>query len=1211
MTTRQDSSSLNKDQSEAKKQILLKAIRLKPEMASAHANLGRLYAQQGEFKQAIECYQEAVNLEPEKLKFYWPLIELLQNQQEWHQLETVCRQGINYHPQVAQFHHLLGNSLLNTERWEEAVEAYQSAIALNGKSAVIHKELGIALENQQQFTEAIASYRQAITLNPKDLSVYERLLNRVQKSAFTIVSKNYISLARVLAESFLKFHPDAVFFLVLVDRIDGYFNPEQENFEVIQLEEIPLPNRTSFPYWYTILELNTAVKPFAFEYIFNKYESIQHLLYIDPDIQVFSELEKIWQELKYNSVVLTPHMRKPFNDDLHPTELNILQSGSYNLGFIGLTRSKQSLQLLRWWQERLYLDCVVDIPRGLFTDQKWIDLVPSYFSETAIIREPSYNVAYWNIHEREIEKNAEGEYVIEGDVLRFFHFSGYSPKRRNQLSKHQNRHNIRHLPIIKELCDQYGDRLLKHGYMEASQWPYAFGIFGNNIKIAGCIIWVVRECVEKNISFPDLNQYPEDFCQFLFTPNPYFTGFEVPPIYVAIFTKRPDVKNAFPNASYNPCDEGFLSWLTGNGKKELDLEYLVDNYIDYVKKENPIRKILNIYEKRLDLQSAFPLFWRTLKQRHRFQKWLTNSGIKEHNLSAQEIDLFYNSYCFHKVLLFYYQRPDLQKAFCRLHEPSVLDDFTDWLIQNIRTLPNISYENVIWFNFISKKESELTLKINVIYNNYLRSICGDFSLFSIDSRSKFLNIDDQSILSDLCLLSVDETMYPLHDHIKLVFKENQINQNSLLNSKEEAKIENNIENILESLTFYSDISQQIQQAIISYQSDLKEIIHSSLDQDKEKIDDLVISLAGNMSAITGMGQSARSMVKTVESANLQYKCFDIPNTFIEENGIEDFDDPWLMGWYYPKADLTISVINADSFSFFQKVIPSSYWTAKKNIGYWIWETDKLPLQWESSAIAFDEIWTASQYSASAISKTINKPVRVIPHIIDFEKIDHILSNAPEQKVLRRKFGLPEDGFLFGFFFDPKSYMERKNPAAVIQSFRTAFLGQDNAYLILKVNGSFSSYEYDFLKSSVTDSRIIFLEESLYYDDVIKLMNCLDCYVSLHRGEGFGLTLAEAMAVGKPTIATAYSGNMEFMNSDNSLLVDYQLIKTERPYGPYPKGTVWADPNVEQASKLMLELYNNHDLYETISAQARRSIQEQLAPEKVSLILKDYLKDLLF
>ena len=175
-------------------------------------------------------------------------------------------------------------------------------------------------------------------------------------------------------------------------------------------------------------------------------------VYLDPDIYVFGSLSKIAELSAEHGIVLTPHAIKPIpRDGLRPTEADIMGSGVYNLGFIGV--GKDNVPMLHWWQERLRRDSIAAPEQMLFTDQRWIDLVPGLW-DCAILRDPGYNVAYWNLDSRPVERR-DGALYAGCHLLRFFHFSGYRHETPWILSKYvadNPRVVLSEHPVVAELC---------------------------------------------------------------------------------------------------------------------------------------------------------------------------------------------------------------------------------------------------------------------------------------------------------------------------------------------------------------------------------------------------------------------------------------------------------------------------------------------------------------------------------------------------------------------------------------------------------------------------------------------------------------------------------------------------------------------------------------------------------------------------------------
>ncbi|HBI89917.1 glycosyltransferase [Sphingobacterium multivorum] len=359
-----------------------------------------------------------------------------------------------------------------------------------------------------------------------------------------------------------------------------------------------------------------------------------------------------------------------------------------------------------------------------------------------------------------------------------------------------------------------------------------------------------------------------------------------------------------------------------------------------------------------------------------------------------------------------------------------------------------------------------------------------------------------------------------------------------------------------------------------------------------------INILGYIHKQFGLGEAVRSNIRSIKSVNIPHVIndfkFEISPDIKEEhnNSFEIIDEnPY---------SVNLIQINFDNFS---KVISSTnknYLKGKYNIGFWAWELNYFPSNFQNYIEILDEIWVPSNFCQNAIAHVSNKPVLRFMHSIE----------TPSTQLSREELNLPKDKFIFLTMFDYHSVLERKNPYATISAFEKAF-GENNtqAVLIIKtsVGDNFKDMK-DKLKNRIkTNSAIILIEEILPRESLDALINNCDAFVSLHRSEGFGLTLAEAMSLGKPVIATAYSGNLDFMNFENSCLVPYQLISTDNNY-VYTENaeTHWADPDVDYASKVMLKLFKEQDFRTCIGEKARNEVKYLLDPQNIGLAIKNRL-----
>jgi glycosyltransferase involved in cell wall biosynthesis len=253
----------------------------------------------------------------------------------------------------------------------------------------------------------------------------------------------------------------------------------------------------------------------------------------------------------------------------------------------------------------------------------------------------------------------------------------------------------------------------------------------------------------------------------------------------------------------------------------------------------------------------------------------------------------------------------------------------------------------------------------------------------------------------------------------------------------------------------------------------------------------------------------------------------------------------------------------------------------RRIGLWFWEVDTFPREWAPLADYLDEIWTASDYAASAISSACSRPVEVVPL--------PICPPTHPTPYQRRHLDLP-DGFVFLFSYDFNSLVERKNPLGLIDAYTRAFGPQDGANLVLKsINGTAQPGLLDRIRYAARGrADIIVMDRYLDSAQVQALIELTDCFVSLHRSEGFGLHLAAAMALGQPVIATGYSGNMTFMDETTALLVPFDLVPVGPGCDPYPPEAYWAEPDLDAAASLMHRVFSGDaDVAAVAAAGARR------------------------
>jgi len=283
-------------------------------------------------------------------------------------------------------------------------------------------------------------------------------------AAGTVVAKNYLSFARVLADSLRLWHPQLPFYVALVDEPEGLFDPAGERFQILKLEKLRIPRLLDFCFRYTRREAVSAAKPYLISALLDAgHESV---LYLDADMEVLGGMGPLLDRVGWRPLTLTPHTVAP--GMRVEEELNILQCGVFNGGMVGATQTAETRKFLQWWQERTREHCRHAFGEGMHLDQRWLDFAPSFVPGLAVERDRAYNVAYWNLAER---AGAEG--------WRLFHYSGFDPMHPEQMSRYWPERRMTAPPLF----ERYAAQLMAAGYRETQDWPYAFDRFDNGEPI--------------------------------------------------------------------------------------------------------------------------------------------------------------------------------------------------------------------------------------------------------------------------------------------------------------------------------------------------------------------------------------------------------------------------------------------------------------------------------------------------------------------------------------------------------------------------------------------------------------------------------------------------------------------------------------------------------------------------------------------------------
>lgn len=866
-------------------------------------------------------------------------------------------------------------------------------------------------------------------------------------AVFTIVSCNYFHYARTLMRSIAEAGLDADLYVLLADcRFDpGAFR--SDIFTTVSVEQSGIPEIRKMCFLYNILELNTAVKPFFIERLFEK--GYRKIVYLDPDIYVYTSLDHIFRRLDYSDAVLTPHITQPLDDGYKPGDIEILRSGTYNLGFIGLKSGPQVSAFVKWWQTKLRFHCFVDFSKGMFVDQKWCEYIPSFVEPIFVDRSPGLNVAYWNLIHRHIEKRG-GRYFVNGTPLIFFHFSGLNHKKPIVFSKHEDRFQKIGLPgVVKELVSKYIDAIYKNGSEVYRNIPYGYDYFSDG---------------KTRIHQPHRDVYrASPAIQRILGDDPFD------------MSKDPGFSNTFNSKAF-----GDHSSVTSTA--------------------------LAIYRRRPDLQAAFPNIQSS--DGENFAKWFVSSVPSEYGLDE----------IFLQPFLEYGQTGGAASPTGGSASPAK---------------PPLRAR--LW-RFVKAHGSG---SVPVLPNN---GSLGKRALYKVAIPAARVTAE----VARRCLGPAAKARL----------------RSWMLGPAPDAD---------------------------AFRPDDISPAQADLDGDG-------LNVVGYLHAELGVGESARSTIRAAQASGIKISAYDYrvgcPSRMLEAlpDGVSNEEE----------YSINLCHVNADQSLIMYRSLGPSFFSGKYNIGYWYWELENLPEEWVDSFKVFNEIWTATRFCQEAVSRKSDIPVVRIP--------PSICPEVPES-IGRESLGLPKKGFLFLTMADFFSFPERKNPLGAIEAYCRAFpRNTRGVYFVVKLSNSSHRPEAMEIIRKYMDknSSIILIDAYLERPQINALLNSCDCYVSLHRSEAFGLPMAEAMYMGKPVIGTAWSGNTDFMNLSNSLPVSYKMKEIDVEIGPYGKGQVWADPDLDHAAEQMRRVYSDASLARSIGQAAAHEMRTNYSPQKIGNAMQERL-----
>jgi glycosyltransferase involved in cell wall biosynthesis len=359
---------------------------------------------------------------------------------------------------------------------------------------------------------------------------------------------------------------------------------------------------------------------------------------------------------------------------------------------------------------------------------------------------------------------------------------------------------------------------------------------------------------------------------------------------------------------------------------------------------------------------------------------------------------------------------------------------------------------------------------------------------------------------------------------------------------------------------------------------------------------LGINVAGYLRDESGWGAAGRGYIRALRGLGIPLALNDLSSMSTNrslDRTLRQFDQD------HP-YDMNLICIDASQhFGLLSRVQPQ-YFRDRYNIGAWAWELPHFPENWFNRFAYYDEIWTTTSFVANALAPIAPIPVVCIPPVLT-------QSGQSLGERGRKRLGIRSDEFVYLFVFDFHSHLARKNPLGIIDAFQLAFAPSDTVRLVIKcVNAGADPDGWTALNARANTQSISIYDGYWAGKDMQDLMAMCDVYVSLHRSEGTGLTITDAMALGKPVIATGWSGNMDFMNVTNSYPIRHDLVEIQETVGPYRAGEMWAEPSVQHAAELMRHVFEERDEAKARGKRAKQDIEDKFSETHIAGLIQERL-----